>query len=220
MTKLLKISALSAFTLLFAACDPEMIGADVEERALFGEMLDIADSDGDDDGFEILDDLADATPAPAPMVEYDLDLAAEDEDPCDTWGPEGDLHLDSDVDGAGESPSDDDQPPIVNPDEEDDGWGDLDLDNGDDGDNGDNSAGESPSDDDQPPIINPDDDNDGWGDLDLDSGDNSGAGESPSDDDQPPITNPDDDNDGWGDLDLDGGGDDDGDGDGEDDDGN
>jgi hypothetical protein len=200
MTKLLKISALSAFALFFAACDPEMAGADVEDRALHGKMLDIADSDGDDDGFQIWDDFSDAVPAPAPMVEYDLDLAAEDEEPCDTWGPDGDLDLDG---GADDQAAIDGQRPFgIDPDHGEETWGpdeDLDIGDGD-------GAGESPSDDDEPPIGTPDDDDDDWGDLDFDGDNNSGDGDGDGliGEDEPPIGNPDGDDDGWGDLDFDG----------------
>ncbi len=119
VTKLLQISALSLTTLLFAACDPEMVDSDIEERALHGVMFDLEDSDGADDdvgGFEIRDDFSDAEPVPAPMVEYDL--AEEDEDEDEDLDAELPL---ADSDG-------------------DDGWGDLDLEVNDDADDGDGSV--------------------------------------------------------------------------------
>ncbi len=199
MTKLLKISALSALTLLFAACDPEMTGAELEDRAHHGKMLDIVDADDDGDGgFDILDDFSDAEPAPAPMVEYDLDFAAEDEEPCDTWGPEGDLDLDHGVDG--QAAVDGQRPLGIDPDQGDESWGpdddDLDI-------NGDaDGAGDAPSDDDEPPIGLPDDEDDDWDDLPFDGANNSGDG--PVGDDEPPIGTPDDEDNDWGDLDFDG----------------
>lgn len=127
VTKLLQISALSLTTLFFAACDPEMVDSDVQERALHGVMLDLEDSDGaddDDGGFEIRDDFSDAEPMPAPMVEYDLVDAEEGEE--EDEDQDGDLDAElplADGDGDG-----------------DDGWGDFDLEVNDDADDGDGSV--------------------------------------------------------------------------------
>ncbi len=93
VTKLLQISALSLSTLLFAACDPEIVDGDLLERELHGELVDRQDDDGEDEGddldggFEIDDDFSDAEFVPAPMVEYDLADGDEDEDE----GPSADL---------------------------------------------------------------------------------------------------------------------------------
>jgi hypothetical protein len=173
MMKLLQTSALTALTLLFAACDPGMIDGDLEDRELQGDLY---FADAEDGELELdIEDFADAPVEPAPAVgDYDLDIAAADDGGCDSSGDDDDDGVFADgPNHQGAFDDDDDRDFADVPDEDEPGWGPEDIAAGDDGDEPDVWT--------RPLGDKPDEDgDDGWGPEDLNDADGDDSDAEPA----------------------------------------